>query len=170
MSLYINNYLASPKAMSRKKSLVRPDSITHGKGQCASAGSRAKQVTMDGLTWSEVHILFRAFVKFEVVCKIFSPRIAESMSRHEYLDIVILILPWADKARYNSLECVYEYLAYRYKALYIQSLGPGDQESSKSSPRRTETLHCRSNSHQLSSPWSSLLSVFKSVASFCMRF
>ncbi|OBS26096.1 hypothetical protein FPOA_00040 [Fusarium poae] len=99
------------------------------------------RVTLDDLTTMERHRLFRAFLKFELLCKVFDPQVADALGADQQWARSIHLQSWyedddiqpgserywtlahaswqtLDPLLYESLHCVRDYLQACYGAVF----------------------------------------------------
>ncbi|OBS18914.1 hypothetical protein FPOA_10640 [Fusarium poae] len=79
-----------------------------------------RRVTLDDLTWPEKHRLFRAFFKFEVLMKIYDPRLKQSMDENYYRENAYDLLQELDPWIHESVLCVFGYVEACYGVIFAQ--------------------------------------------------
>ncbi|KAH6979137.1 hypothetical protein EDB82DRAFT_477855 [Fusarium venenatum] len=78
------------------------------------------RVTLDDLTWPEKYRLFRAFFKFEVLMKIYDPRLKHSMDNTYYRENAHDLLKELDPCVHESVICVHAYVEASYGVIFAQ--------------------------------------------------
>ncbi|RSL79109.1 hypothetical protein CEP51_007624 [Fusarium floridanum] len=95
----------------------------------------ARHVEMDDLTGSERNRFLRAFVRYELLCNLYAPRLWKIVEPSEYGDQVKQSLPNLHIWEYEMFHCVCEYARSVYMAIFANftdSWLPNDQTASGS--------------------------------------
>ncbi|KAF4971611.1 hypothetical protein FSARC_1610 [Fusarium sarcochroum] len=108
-------------------------------------GIVAKRLTVDDLTWTELYRFFRAFIKYEILCKIHHPRIERSMDRGQYRNLSRDSTLGLSSLDYESLHCVNAYIQAVYDGLFAGCSNTWSREvyetsSTPSKKRRGKSL------------------------------
>ncbi|EEU43331.1 uncharacterized protein NECHADRAFT_82510 [Fusarium vanettenii 77-13-4] len=99
----------------------------------------ARHIELDDLTCSERNRFLRAFVRYELLCKLFTPRLWKIVEPSEYGDQVKQSYSNLHIWDYEMLHCVQEYTRSVYAAIFANftpSWLPNGQTASDSEPSR----------------------------------
>ncbi|KAF5610150.1 uncharacterized protein FSUBG_3382 [Fusarium subglutinans] len=109
MSEFIDDYLSKATAQNTVEAYLQPPRLTY------IDTVDSQRITLHDLNLQERSRLFKAFIKFEVLCK-FSGRVAHhaltTVRSHQALELS----SWENEA----LMCVYEYIKASYSAMFVQ--------------------------------------------------
>ncbi|KAF4503580.1 hypothetical protein FAGAP_188 [Fusarium agapanthi] len=112
MSEFIDDYLSKATAQNTVEAYLQPPRLTY------IDNIDPQRITLHDLNLQESSRLFKAFIKFEVLCK-FSGRLAHhaltTVRSHQALELS----SWEKEA----LVCVYEYIKASYSAMFVQCAG-----------------------------------------------
>jgi hypothetical protein len=109
--LLIEDYMGKATSSSPVEAYLKhPPEITYT--------NTSKRVTLDDLTPMERYRLFRAFLKFEVLCKVYDPRVALPMLGWD--ELAHASWEHMDSSLYESIHCVYEYVGASFGGLFAR--------------------------------------------------
>ncbi|EKJ75442.1 hypothetical protein FPSE_04395 [Fusarium pseudograminearum CS3096] len=112
-SFFIEDYMTKATSPSPTEAYRSLPNITFSK-------TLNNRVTLDDLTLSEKYRLFRAFFKFEVITKIYDPRLKASMDAKYYRENARDLLKELDPWVHEAVLCVYGYVEASYGAIFAQ--------------------------------------------------
>ncbi|CAG1985170.1 unnamed protein product [Fusarium graminearum] len=98
------------------------------------------RVTLDDLTLAEKYRLFRAFLKVEVLAKIYDPRLKDSMDKDYYRENAQDLLEDLDSVVHETVLCVYAYVEASYGSIFAQLGSTCDAKSGSANTARIKRL------------------------------
>ncbi|RBR15600.1 uncharacterized protein FIESC28_07241 [Fusarium coffeatum] len=111
LGLLIEDYMGKATSSSPVEAYLKhPPEITYT--------NTNKRVTLDDLAPIERYRLFRAFLKFEVLCKVYDPRVGMHML--EWSELASPSWEHMDSSLYESIHCVYEYVGASFGGLFAR--------------------------------------------------
>ncbi|PTD10186.1 hypothetical protein FCULG_00007484 [Fusarium culmorum] len=108
--------------------------------QVTFSSTENKTITLDDLTWPEKYRLFRAFLKFEVMTKIYDPRLKHSMDKDYYRENAQDLLKGLDSGVHETVLCVYAYVEASYGSIFAQLRRTCDSTSGSANTARIKQL------------------------------
>ncbi|KAH7183613.1 uncharacterized protein B0J16DRAFT_402137 [Fusarium flagelliforme] len=113
LGLFIEDYMGKATASDPVMEYLRhPPEITYT--------NTKKRVTLDDLSPLERYRLFRAFLKHEVLCKIFDPRLVDLKPQTEWGETSRASWVHMDSRLYESIHCVNEYVEASFGGLFAR--------------------------------------------------
>ncbi|CAG7562034.1 unnamed protein product [Fusarium equiseti] len=113
LGMFIEDYMGKATASDPVLEYLRhPPAVTYT--------NTKKSVTLDDLPSLERYRLFRAFLKYEVLCKVFDPRLVDLMPKSEWDEKSRASWKHIDSRLYESIHCVNEYVKASFGGLFAR--------------------------------------------------
>ncbi|KAF5605665.1 hypothetical protein FPCIR_357 [Fusarium pseudocircinatum] len=123
MSMFVEDYISKATSSNPPQAyLCLPQIDDPNKGLYYKELSFSpRQVTLDDLTSSECHSLIRAFIRYDMFCKIHAPKVALLTDDNEYSAISKKAFEELTNCECEALSCVFDYVIDVYGALFAAS-------------------------------------------------